>query len=145
MPAIPEQGLRTILGTPRINAIVSDRIFPHRAPQGAAFPFLLYSRTGSVPEHHMRGVSGLRAISFQIDGYARSYETMQNLREAVRQTIDGYRGGVPVNGDTVWFRHLFIENDADAFGEPQAAGDEPIFQFTIDLSGMVAETVPNRP
>lgn len=144
MPISPEQGLRLVLTNPRITAIISDRIFPFRAPQGVARPLILYSRTSSTPEHHMRGVSGLRSVSFQVDGFADTYEGMQLLREATRQTVDGFRAAVSLNGESISFRHIFIENDSDAFVEPQAASDEPIYQFTMDLSAMCTESVPNR-
>ena len=143
MTTSPEQGLRQLLiGNIRIQRQVKDRVYPFKAPQGAPFPFLLYSRTTSAPEHRMSGASGLRGLSFQVDGYARSYEAMQALREAVRLSLDGFRGPVAVGGESIYFRHLFIESDADAFVEPQAAGDESIFSFSLDLSAMCPESIP---
>lgn len=138
----PEQGLRALLvRNVRVTRHISDRLFPYRAPIGTARPFLIYSRTGSTHERHMRGMSGLASYSLQLDGYADSFERLHLLRDDVRLSIDGFRGAVTVDGETISFRHLFIENDTDASEEPQAAGDEPTYHFTMDLSAMCPESV----
>lgn len=138
----PEQGLRALLARNiRVTRHVGDRIFPFRAPIGAARPFLIYTRVATTHERHMRGMSGLAAYSLQLDGYADTYERLQILRDDVRLTIDGFAGAVPVAGEIINFRHLFIEGDVDASEDPQAAGDEPVYRFSMDLSAMCPESV----
>lgn len=74
------------------------RIYPLTIPQTAALPAVRIVTIAVEPSDTKTGASTLDAIRVQIDSYAKSMLTAQQLEEAVRGTIDRYRGSVVVTG-----------------------------------------------
>jgi hypothetical protein len=145
MSAAPEFGLFQVLaGNIGVANLVRRRIYPHLAPQAAERPFVIYSRVSSRHERNLRFEAGMVGIHFQVSAFADTYDGVLALREALRRALDGYRGPVVVNGDMIWFHHIFIDSESDAFVEPLSASDAGIFSGTIDLNVMCAETPPRE-
>ena len=111
-----------------ITSLVSTRIYPLIAPEGSAWPFIIYQRIGSSHEHNMSGSSGLVTATVQIDAYAEAYSSAKSIGAAIRNVLDGYRG---LMGSTFVSRcHLGDERDlldvtdlADEFGGFRWSGD----------------------
>ena len=74
------------------------RIYPISIPQKAAFPAVRITTVAVEPSDTKTEASTLDAIRVQIDSYAFSMLTAQQLDEAVRLAIDRYRGSVTVAG-----------------------------------------------
>jgi hypothetical protein len=81
-----------------VTAICSTRIYPLTRPQLTALPAVRIVTVAVEPYDTKSGASTLDAIRVQIDCYAISMLTAQQLEEAVRAAIDRYRGSVTVTG-----------------------------------------------
>jgi len=90
--------------------LVGARIYPIRAPQDAAMPYILFQRISGLHEHSHDGISGLAEARFQITSVATTYLAAGALAEAVRLAIDGQG---PVTWSTVIVCSVFLENDSD--------------------------------
>ena len=78
------------------------KIYPLTIPQAAngsvVLPAVRITEIAVEPSDTKTGASTLDAIRVQIDSYAMSMLTAQQLDEAVRGAIDRYRGSVTVAG-----------------------------------------------
>ena len=74
------------------------KIYPLTIPQEAELPAVRITEIAVEPSDTKTGASTLDAIRVQIDSYAMSMLTAQQLDEAVRGAIDRYRGSVTVAG-----------------------------------------------
>lgn len=95
-----------------VNALVSGRVYPQIAAQGAAFPFVVYLLTNVGPSDTKSGVSTLDEVRYDIVVAAETYAAAADLTEKVRTAIDRYSGTVAgVNIDSVQFQSLDADND----------------------------------
>lgn len=104
---------------------VGYKIYPVTIPQKAALPQVRITEIAVEPFDTKTEASPLDAIRVQMDCYAASMLTAQQLDEAVRDAIDRYRGSVTVAGtggatyfvDGVRFenRNQTMETEKDIF------------------------------
>lgn len=81
-------------GSAAVNAIVGQRIAPWESTQSLTLPNITYLRVSSNREHIMAGSDGFCHAMIQIDCWAATYSAAKDLAEAVRRTLDGYKGTV---------------------------------------------------
>lgn len=74
------------------------KIYPVTIPQKEALPQVRIIEVAVEPFDTKTGASTLDAIRVQLDSYAASMLTAQQIDEAVRAAIDRYRGSVTVTG-----------------------------------------------
>lgn len=74
------------------------KIYPLTIPQNEGMPAVRIVTIAVEPSDTKTGASTLDAIRVQIDSYAATMLRAQQLDEAVRGTIDRYRGSVVVAG-----------------------------------------------
>lgn len=95
-----------------VNALVSGRVYPQIAAQGAAFPFVVYLLTNVGPSDTKSGVSTLDEVRYDIVVAAETYAVAADLTEKVRTAIDRYTGTVAgVTIDSVQFQSMDADND----------------------------------
>lgn len=129
-----ELAVYTILkAAPAVAAIVSTRIYPLSAPQGAAVPFVTYQRISGERTRDTRGPTGRARSRIQVDGYASGYAAAKTLANAVRQALDGYRGKLA--SIRVW--SIALESDVDFFED---AVDPPLYRVSMDFIVTFDET-----
>lgn len=73
-----------------ITDITGSRIYPVLLPQGAAaaFPAVTYQRVSADRVYSLSGYSTLENVRMQIDCWATSFETVKDLGDKMRQTVD---------------------------------------------------------
>lgn len=97
-----------------VNAIVSGRIFPQIAAQGAAFPFAVYVLQDTSPSDTKSGVSTLDEVRYDIVVAAETYAEASDLTEKIRLALDRYTGTVAgIVVDSIQFIDLDVDNDPD--------------------------------
>lgn len=97
-----------------VNAIVSGRIFPQIASQGAAFPFAVYVLQDTSPSDTKSGVSTLDEVRYDIVVASETYAEATDLTEKIRTALDRYSGTVAgINVDSIQFIDLDVDNDPD--------------------------------
>lgn len=141
-----QHAVRSLLaGDAGIRAQVVDRVYPLRAPQGAARPYIVYGRSEGGHEHHLMGASGLAIGGVEVTAYCDDYDQAAALGESMRDALDGFRGRVAIGNDVVNIRMLNLINDDDGMDPPQDSSDEPIYWVSHDYRVAELETAPTHP
>lgn len=98
------------LGSPNTDA--GARVYPSIAAQGAALPYIVYTRVSTTPINALDGHSGLDSVRIQIDCYASTKPRAAALARQVRTLMGGASfKALPQNefddyeADTEKFRH----------------------------------------
>lgn len=115
--------------------LVGDRIYPLRAPQGAALPYLTYQVISGLRVRNLTdGPCGMGNPRLQLDCWAATYAGVRALAEAVRGTkaetqLDGYTG--TMNG--TWVGYAEVRELTDLYEEPVHADDGGAYRATLDV------------
>lgn len=99
-----------------VSAIAAARIYPLRAPDRVARPYLTYQRISANRWRSFGGPAGMAQPRIQVDAYATDYAAAKVLAKAARLALDGYRGvagGVRVGGITLETDQDLYEDDVD--------------------------------
>ena len=140
MATLVEDGLYDLLSRcARITAIVSTRIYRGAAPQSASFPFLVFMRTSGDHVQSLGGSSGLCIAGFDFHCWARAYDTMASLAEAVRLHLQGLKGqhaGLDIQGI------LFDSGETDIPQGPPESGDVWIYRRIVPATISYSEPQP---
>jgi len=84
-----EDRLYTVLhGNAALEALVSTRIYPCVALQGATCPFVVYTRIGGAPASSLDGNEHLDIGTYQIDTYALTESSARAVALAVDEAMD---------------------------------------------------------
>lgn len=128
-----------------ITAIVGTRIFPFSPPQKDSslsdFPRVTYFRVSGERGHSLDGPWGLTTVRLQVDSWALRYEMARALADAVRLSLDGYRGSIA----DVNVQGVFIDSEQDLTEPPQHAEEELVYRVTQDYRVMFEESKRNTP
>ena len=86
-PVYIEQVAAAALGaSAEIAALCGNRVYPLKAPQGAALPALTYRRVAGKPEYTLQGYSS-ESVVLALNSLAQSYEEAKALALAVRAVM----------------------------------------------------------
>lgn len=95
-----------------VSAIVSSRVYPQIAAQGAAFPFVVYVMQNTDPSDTKSGVSTLDEVRYDIVVASETYAEASDLTNKIRTALDRYTGTVAgVVIDSIQFIDLDADND----------------------------------
>lgn len=131
-----EADFRTLLltggGSPApVAALVGERVVWNELPQAIPKPCLCLWNVTGLPDHHMRGPSGLVYFQVQADCWHESDRVTEciALRDAVIAVAGGFKGIV---GATE-FQGVFVRHIA-GFNDPQAGAPARRYsRFRLDL------------
>jgi hypothetical protein len=119
-------------GSPAVTALAGQRIYPVRLPRGVTLPAITYLIVSAPRDETQQGPSGLVYTRLQVSCWGEDYDAAKAVSEAVRRTLDGYRGTVAdLRIDGV---ELLSERD-DIEPEPGT------YQSVLDLRVKYAEPV----
>lgn len=101
-----DDALRTkLLSYTAISTLLGDRFYPEAAEQGAQTPYGVYSIISTYPYHTVSDVTRAAQSRIQIDCYADTQATANELYHAVRRSgICNFRGDVgtiKINGVSI--------------------------------------------
>jgi hypothetical protein len=90
-----------LLSAPGSNtsAIVADRIYKGRAPQGATKPYVVWQVVGGHAEGYVSGRPGMDEFRVQLNAWSKDQDEAETLAAALVADLelDGYQDGVPVD------------------------------------------------
>lgn len=137
MPAVThiDESVRQLLTEQAaIVALVGARIYSTQAPQGTELPCVVYAQDQASrgPFMHMRGMTGITRVTFNISCLGTSLMDVRNLARAIRTTLQ-YKQSAGI-------RLAVVKTDDDTT-EPQAGGEQlPIYR--TDLSVEITYSEP---
>lgn len=109
----------TIKNSAGVAALVSTRVYPNNAPQGATIPYVTFVRISGPRTYHFGGATGLAHVRMQVDCYAADtvttsgYANVKALATAVRGALEAQTGSLGDTGKKVNVRMMHLENDQD--------------------------------
>jgi hypothetical protein len=99
------------------NNTLQGRVYPGVFPDQYTLPAVAVNIVSVQPNATKTGPSDVDVAMVQIDCYAASYSTAQNVCELVRTAIDYYRGDVLIAGDTISIDWINYEGQTDVWEE----------------------------
>lgn len=119
--------------------LVSNRIYPVTAPQGAEMPYVVMHIIDTVHQEALSGSSGLARSLLQINSFAlERFALVAPIAEQVRQAVQGFQGtagGVYIDG-------VNMAGERSAYNEPQSGQDPGVFEIQTDIAFWHVESVP---
>lgn len=108
---------------------VSNRIFPVYAPQETELPFVVVQKNTQVGSDFKDGVSNMDTADFQVDVYAETELSAQNIASRVRALLDRHED-LTTGGE---IQSIAFVQEADASFE----FDAEIFAKSLDFRARV--------
>lgn len=134
---------------PALIALVADRIYVDQAPQEPTLPYIVFSESEPEVAGHLRAPSTVTQPLFTFDIYASTSPSRYQVKEALRNTLDGRIDidlSIPL-ADTVRVRSIRRQSGAVESKEPPPDGSEAgsVFVHSVDYLvtfGQTAATLP---
>lgn len=136
-----EADLKTLaLADDDVEASIGDRFYPHQAPSGAEYPYVIFSRLSTTRPTPHDDSAGHAKATIRLAVWHTSYEDAKESAETLRVALDNYQNGA------TWDDHevsgVLIVDERDTYAAPQAASEQPIFGVILDVE--VSYTEPQE-
>lgn len=105
-----------LTGTPAIAAIVGDRVYPKKSPQGEQRPSIVWHQISGRTDHVQEGASGYAEARVQLEFQALTYAEAAAAADAVRLALDGFSGTMGPAGD-LEVSGAFLEDERDDYDD----------------------------
>jgi hypothetical protein len=89
-----------LLNDSDVSTVVGTRIYPERAPEGAAAPFIVYSVISNQPSDSKNGTP-IDEAQLEVFSVASTYADTNSLADFVRSALDRQSVEVVINSETV--------------------------------------------
>lgn len=139
-----ETDLRKYLASrPTIQAIVgavTPKVYPVKAPQRVAPPYVTIRRMSGGHQHTLRGAAGFALPRIAVSSYATGktgYEDSKNLANAVRHEMQGFSGPM----ETTEVQSVICTDEEDLYDDPIDSSDIGIFNTMLEFQIRYTETV----
>lgn len=115
-------GLRAyLLGSGAIAALVGQRVYPIKLPQGITASSIVYTKISGLGDHHMQGPSGLARNRVQVDSWAATGDAATALALLVKERLDGFHGSMLWGSNSpqasVTVRGIFFDNENEFYDD----------------------------
>lgn len=132
--------LKADTGAGGVNTLTGGRIYPWKASQNAAMPYLLYLLIATPRPRTADGkTSGLMRPMIQIDCIAGTKLEADTLAARVNTKLNGGRG--LLNG-TTRVQLAMVDDESSELEEPVDANEDAVFRRRLDVIFCAEETVP---
>lgn len=111
MAAIYEALYSRLSGFAGLTALVGTRIYPNRAVQDAARPYVVFRRVTSRRHSSFGADDGVVEARFQVDVFDEDHASAQAVREQVRQALQRWSG---TEASTV-VQDTYFEGETDLY------------------------------
>ena len=114
---------------------ITSPVYPHVAPQGAAYPFVIYTIINSSADKALDPSSAqltLTSIDIELGVYADSVSTRSLLMASIKTKLHGFRGALGT--ESLDIRESFLQS-ASTFSESDLTGsDDQIYRASLDFN-----------
>ncbi len=117
-----------------VSALVSARVYPNQAPQGATFPYIAYHQASRVSVKTFSGPRKLNKYSMVLECWGQSYSSAKAVAGAVCDALDGLAATIG-SGPSIAVLGTFQQDEEDDFSEP-VHGEErgpDVVRVQVDL------------
>lgn len=140
-----EKGLALfITGDTGVAALIGDRLYPTKLPEGTARPAVTYARTATRRDYGVSGVLNPVRATVEVSCWGDSYADAKTLADAVRQATrtdgkgngktlgDGYRGPMGA-ADEFFVQKTDVGDDADGYAPPVDESDQGVYSVSLSV------------
>jgi hypothetical protein len=112
-----------------LDDIVGTRIYPARAEQNAALPYVVWEVIDKVVDGRAMGSDpAIRRARIQIDGFETTYSLARALEDAIRARVQRWRtSGPPVVFDT------YLIDTSGPYQDETASGPADVYRVTLQI------------
>jgi len=136
---------RLLLSKSAITSLVGNRVFPSYVPQkNAAWPCITYTVVSNNSAHHLQGGAGFAERRLQIDVYAKTEESRDNVVEALRNQLQGFpaAGTSGTIGAGTVVTSIVYKGSRDLYESDQEKADVGYFRNSTDYWIRFQESAP---
>lgn len=126
--ALVEEAIQSL-----VDGLAAGGSHAYRLPRAVTLPAITYMKVSGPRDQTQEGPSGLVMARIQVSSWGQTYASAKTLSDAVRQTLDGFRG-IP-EGVRIDVVQLINETD-------QGESEPDVFQTILDFRVMYAEERP---
>lgn len=101
-----------LTGHAGLGALVGTRVYPLRAPQDAALPYITYQRISGVVLHEFARAAPATQARYQVDVWAGSFLAAQTAMTQLRAAL------IAMTGNTVTLHEVLLDGSRDEY-EPE--------------------------
>lgn len=112
-----------------VAAFVASRVYSDILPQNAKMPAITYWLIAEQPYEHLSGIVDISKSTVQVDCFGATRESANLLADAVRLTLEKFRGTV----DEQFINEINYVSARDGFDRPEAGTDERRFIRSMDF------------
>lgn len=88
--AIEQELYNYLSGYSALTALVNDRIYPVKAPQGAETPYCLYAKAEDMRQYSHNGFSGLSKVVLVLSGLSSTYNSAIQVAQQLVDAMEGW-------------------------------------------------------
>ena len=120
----------TLISATDVSDVIGTKVFPAIAPQGTELPYITYQIISNNADQHMSGASGLQETRIQLNCWSASYAEVQNLAEAVRESL------LPMSGtiNSTLICGVTSEGKRDTYEKPQSGEEVGVYGVSEDFN-----------
>ena len=101
-----------------LSGLLNGDVYAQRAPQNKT-EFIVFSRVSSQRWRCINSPSGMAQATIQIDCYSKGYYTSKAIGADVENILDGYRGVVVHNAESIRVAGISLQDDIDLQDQTQ--------------------------
>lgn len=127
--------------------LISTRLYPNVAPQGRAFPYVVFHIVDTEHAFTLAGGAPLAQNNFVFEVYAQTYSSRDAVKEALRNILHG-RGNTilsQTDTNTVNMKSAHLLSISDGYDDAGDGNDLGVFAQEMTFVIAFAETVPTLP
>jgi hypothetical protein len=118
--------------TSAITALVSTRIYPDMAPEGAALPYIVYSFVAGNHERHMGAACDFASRLVQFDVYGATAVSVEAVFQVLSDALEAKRG--TIGSENLVVLSSGIESERDDYISPADGSQKPKHRRSIDIN-----------
>lgn len=139
---------KLLYDAPNVVDRVGTRIFAEHAPQKTQGACIIIRNLSGSAENHMGGETDCAMPTVQVDAYDSSAPRAEELYQAVRNRISGFRGNVSVldstgSEQTVSVHEIALRRPGMFIEEPRDASDKWTYRYSADFEVFHSQSVPD--
>lgn len=137
---------RLLLSKSAITSLVGTRVYPSHVPQSNnIYPCLTYQVISTDSAHTLQNGAGYCGKRLQIDVYARTEVSRDQVAEAVRDQLQGFpatQSAGTIGAGTV-VNSIVFKNARDVYEPDQTGGDVGYYRSIMEFWVRHQESVPS--
>ena len=120
-----------------VDALIAGRVYVGAAPTSAIHPYMVVQQVSGSPLYAYVGNSGTARASIQVDAYAQTPAAATAMRDAIKATLEDYRG--TMGDDSLFVKRCALREERQSARAPTDASDVWTHRRSLDFVFLYTE------